>query len=403
MSATGYTTVFNEALRDNTLSLSAKGLYAVIKSFIGLKDFQLSKRCLAYACSDSHYMLNAAWSELKENGYLQHLFFTGGNGAFCHVYNLMQHAGTPVNYVYSPHLDRANGNVICISESQSDYTNISTAILRDKNISLASKGLYSLVSCLRKIPDFILRPEGIRAFCKEKIKHFSTLWKKFKISGLLKQHRFPAGKDNRWTYEYQLCETPDMDTPYLTNHHADGSISTASTISDFLMKIKKFVRKHPKQKCGQSKPRSIRRKQRKQIEAMIDAAKLRKKYGRELINTVVTAIYNIFHADKLTVKGTEIAHESREAVASMISQTTILDFLSGLSVDFSHVSNPIAYLQVALYSFHQKLLSKSSQGSRSVSPISTTCSASAQSLSAWEQDWLRSVKAHLHESTKKKY
>ena len=42
MAAAGYTTVYNDALRDPELSLQAKGLYALIKSFIGLEDFQLS-------------------------------------------------------------------------------------------------------------------------------------------------------------------------------------------------------------------------------------------------------------------------------------------------------------------------------------------------------------------------
>ena len=199
MSATGYTTIYNEVLRDSTLSLDAKGLFAVIKSFIGLPDFALSKRRLGYACSDSGYLLNAAWKELKQKGYLQHYFSQSENGAFCHVYNLMQHPSAPVEFVYSPAIDRPNGDVVCISDAQRDYTNISTAILRDKTISLASKGLFALVSHLMKIPGFVLRPEGIRSFCMEKIKHFSTLWKRFKISGLLKQHRHPAGEENRWT------------------------------------------------------------------------------------------------------------------------------------------------------------------------------------------------------------
>ena len=98
----------------------------------------------------------------------------------------MQHPSEPVDYVYSPSIDRPNGDVACISGAQRDYTNISTSVLRDKTISLASKGLFALVSHLMKIPDFVLRPEGIRAFCMEKVKHFSTLWKRFKISGLLK-------------------------------------------------------------------------------------------------------------------------------------------------------------------------------------------------------------------------
>ena len=50
MSAAGYTTIYNEVLRDSTLSLEAKGLFAVIKSFVGLPDFALSKRRLGYAC-----------------------------------------------------------------------------------------------------------------------------------------------------------------------------------------------------------------------------------------------------------------------------------------------------------------------------------------------------------------
>lgn len=187
MAAAGYTTVYNDALRDSELSLQAKGLYALIKSFIGLEGFQLSKRRLAYACSDSSYMLNSAWKELKIKGYLQHYYSTSETGAFCHVYNLLQQPGEPAEYSYSPNLTRSNGDCTCIITTQSDYTNIPTNILRDKTISLASKGLFALVTYLLKIPGFLLRPEGIRSFCREKIKHFSTLWKRFKISGLLKQ------------------------------------------------------------------------------------------------------------------------------------------------------------------------------------------------------------------------
>ena len=129
MSAAGYTTIYNEVLRDRTLSLEAKGLFAVIKSFVGLPDFALSKRRLGYACSDSAYLLNAAWKELKQKGYLQHYFSQSENGAFCHVYNLMQHPSEPVDYVYSPSIDRPNGDVACISGAQRDYTNISTSVL----------------------------------------------------------------------------------------------------------------------------------------------------------------------------------------------------------------------------------------------------------------------------------
>lgn len=379
MSATGYTTIYNEVLRDRTLSLDAKGLFAVIKSFIGLPGFALSKRRLGYACSDSGYLLNAAWKELKQKGYLQHYFSQSENGAFCHVYNLMQHPSEPVDFVYSPSIDRPNGDVICISDAQRDYTNISTSVLRDKSISLASKGLFALVSHLMKIPDFVLRPEGIRSFCMEKIKHFSTLWKRFKISGLLKQHRHPAGEENRWTYEYEICETPDLETPYLTNYHVDGSVSTIATIDGFLEKLKKRVSRIRKNVRKQDKPRAVRRKERRQIEQQLNADALRGRFGNDLTGTVVTAVYNIKHAQRLFIKGAEIAQERRETVAQMISPENVERFLGSTTLDLSRIKNPAAYLQTALFDFLE------SQCSTDASPAET---APDKPLADWEQAWL---------------
>ena len=391
MSATGYTTIYNEVLRDSTLSLDAKGLFAVIKSFIGLPDFALSKRRLGYACSDSGYLLNAAWKELKQKGYLQHYFSQSENGAFCHVYNLMQHPSAPVDFVYSPSIDRPNGDVACISGAQRDYTNISTSVLRDKTISLASKGLFALVSHLMKIPGFVLRPEGIRAFCIEKVKHFSTLWKRFKISGLLKQHRHPAGEENRWTYEYEICETPDLETPYLTNHHADGSVSTIATIGDFLEKLKKHVshiRKNVSLK-KKDKPRAVRRKERRKIERQLNADALRKRFGNDLTGTVVTAVCNIRHADKLFIKGAAVTQEHREQISRRISQESMERFLNSVTIDFGRIYNPVAYLQTSLYTYHQKLLQPSQ-----AEPVST--GTSEQPLADWELEWLQRVKAKSH-------
>lgn len=389
MSAAGYTTIYNEVLRDRTLSLEAKGLFAVIKSFVGLPDFALSKRRLGYACSDSAYLLNAAWKELKQKGYLQHYFSQAENGAFCHVYNLMQHPSEPVDFVYSPSIDRPNGDVACISGAQRDYTNISTSVLRDKTISLASKGLFALVSHLMKIPDFVLRPEGIRAFCLEKVKHFSTLWKRFKISGLLKQHRFPSGQKNHWTYEYKLCETPDLETPYLTNYHIDGSVSTVATIDGFLEKIKTQVSRIRKNVCvnKKDKPRAVRRKLRKQIEQQINADALRRQFGSELTGTVVTAVYNIKHAQRLFIKGAEITQERRETVAQIISPESVERFLDRTTLDLSRIKNPAAYLQTALFDFLEK------QCSTDVSPADE---APDRPLADWELEWLERVKAKRH-------
>lgn len=231
-----------------------------------------------------------------------------------------------------------------------------------------------------------MRPEGIRSFCREKIKHFSTLWKRFKISGLLKQHRFPSdpfGEESHWTYEYELCETPDLETPYLTNYRADGSVSTVATIDSFLDKVKKRVAHIRKNKrANKHTPRPIRRKLRKQIETQVNADTLRQQFGGELTGTIVTAIYNIKYADKLRVKGTEITQESREQIFRSISQETITRFLNDVTIDYSHVKDPTAYLQTSLYTYHQKLLLQSSQDAIA------NADTPDRPLADWEQIWL---------------
>ena len=398
MAEAGYTTIYNAVMRDIDLTLPAKGLYAVIKSLIGLPGLVLSKRRLAYACSDSRYQLNKAWKELKDKGYLQHLFSTAENGAFCHAYNLMQKAGEPMNYVYSTEHNRPNGDCAFIALEHKDYTNIPTDILRDKTISLADKGLYALVSALKKIPGFILRPKGVRSFCKERVKHFSTLWKKFKIAGLLKQHRYPAGEDrNHWSYEYELCETPDRETPYLVNHHLDGSVSTFKTIGEYLEKFKAHISGITRHKpIKKEKPRAVRRKQRKQIEQQLDAKVLREKYGNELTGNIVSAVCNISCAPQLTVQGEQIAQERRKAVAQVISLETVEGFLESVSVDFSRVKYPVAYLQSALFTHHEKLLV-----TETAQPESSAPEPESPVMTAWEQEWIQRVKQYNRQTAEK--
>ena len=78
MSAAGYTTIYNEVLRDRTLSLRPGVCLPSSSLFVGLPDFALSKRRLGYACSDSAYLLNAAWKELKQKGIPAALFLPVG-------------------------------------------------------------------------------------------------------------------------------------------------------------------------------------------------------------------------------------------------------------------------------------------------------------------------------------
>ena len=244
MAAAGFTMAFNQILRDKNLSLSAKGLYLVIASFTGMPDWSLTKGQLARYC-ESSYALEKAWRGLQTAGYLKHRFFqVKGSGAFVHVYDLLQSPDDTPAYQYSSPSERPNGDcrIVLSSDTPRDFTRIPNTVLRSTVIPLAVKGLFSVVSHLANIPNFNLHPEGVRAFCVERLKRFSSVWRDLKLSGLLKQHRYPTGEDNGFTYRYDLRQEPDNDTPYLTNYHADGSVSSARTIAEFLDRARKKLK-----------------------------------------------------------------------------------------------------------------------------------------------------------------
>lgn len=62
----GYATVSLCALRDENLSLKAKGLYSIIESYIRIPDFVLWKNTLIKCSTDGIRSFNTAWDELKK-------------------------------------------------------------------------------------------------------------------------------------------------------------------------------------------------------------------------------------------------------------------------------------------------------------------------------------------------
>ena len=67
---TYYAQVSNVALRDETMSLKAKGLLALIESYLSLENFVLYKDFLMSKSLDGETAFRGAWKELKEHGYL---------------------------------------------------------------------------------------------------------------------------------------------------------------------------------------------------------------------------------------------------------------------------------------------------------------------------------------------
>ena len=65
-----YAMVSNSIIRNDDISLKAKGLYALIQSYITIEGFTLYKWFLQSKCKEGRKAFESAWSELKQSGYL---------------------------------------------------------------------------------------------------------------------------------------------------------------------------------------------------------------------------------------------------------------------------------------------------------------------------------------------
>lgn len=65
-----FSQVSNTIIRDNTISLKAKGLYSLIQSYITMDNFILYKDFLLQQCMEGESCFRGAWKELKDKGYL---------------------------------------------------------------------------------------------------------------------------------------------------------------------------------------------------------------------------------------------------------------------------------------------------------------------------------------------
>ena len=88
-----FSQVSNEALRDNQLSLKAKGLYSLIQSYITIEDFTIYKSTLKNVCLEGEKAFESAWKELKDAGYLiQYRLQDPDTKTFYYEYDLLDDA-----------------------------------------------------------------------------------------------------------------------------------------------------------------------------------------------------------------------------------------------------------------------------------------------------------------------
>lgn len=233
-----YTMVPNAPMQDKTLSLRAKGLYACIASFAGLPGFQFTLSRFARACADSTYSIRNAARELQRRGYMRHYCSSNSHGVFSHAYDLYD---TPQSHdgsvTFLPQNNRANGDLRMLWTRRGNFTEVPTSIMRSRDLPLQVKALYVLTKFLLGVPGFRFTIGALASYCAEKSKALRTAWRGIKLTGLLKQHRHPTGIHNEFVYTYELMDAPEMSTPYLTTHRADGSTAASSTIRGYINRM----------------------------------------------------------------------------------------------------------------------------------------------------------------------
>lgn len=106
------------------------------------------------------------------------------------------------------------------------FTQISNEPLRDSNLSLRAKGLYSMIQSYILIPDFTLYKWYLKNESGLGDKAFQTVWNELKNKGYLKQARVQTEKGN-FVYEYELKEKADLETPAFVSVNRDGQVTSS--------------------------------------------------------------------------------------------------------------------------------------------------------------------------------
>ena len=84
-----FSMISNEIIRDDTVSLKTKGLYALIQSYITMDDFTLYKGFLMSKCPEGRRSFDSAWNQLKQSGYLVQYRMKDEKNHFYYEYELL--------------------------------------------------------------------------------------------------------------------------------------------------------------------------------------------------------------------------------------------------------------------------------------------------------------------------
>ena len=96
-----FSMISNTIIRDESISLRAKGLYTLIQSYITMETFTLYKSYLMSQCCEGERAFDSAWKELKEKGYLKQYKMRDGARTFYYEYELLDEPETESQEVHS--------------------------------------------------------------------------------------------------------------------------------------------------------------------------------------------------------------------------------------------------------------------------------------------------------------
>lgn len=132
-----FTQVSNTLLRDQNISLKAKGLYCLISSYLNMINFTLYKGTLKKSCQEGRDSFDKAWNELKEAGYLIQHKTKANNGRFIYEYELLDEPAVD-NYSEEDNFDVCENN-LSFSQSTNNSTNgnpVSGKPVHENSVSL---------------------------------------------------------------------------------------------------------------------------------------------------------------------------------------------------------------------------------------------------------------------------
>ena len=87
------------------------------------------------------------------------------------------------------------------------FAMVSAIALKDKNLSLRAKGLYSMIQNYITLEDFIIYKNYLVSICGDGKSSFDRAWDELKMNGYLKQYLM-QDKEGKIYYEYELLDEP---------------------------------------------------------------------------------------------------------------------------------------------------------------------------------------------------